>query len=93
MLNDAWAQIAAQRGDLFGWAPVLFGIGITGYFASPVEPAVLTIYSILGLTVVLLAALFVISERASILITAIALLFGGFGIAGLRANMVAEPVL
>ena len=27
MLNDAWAQFAAQRGDLLGWAPVLFGPG------------------------------------------------------------------
>ena len=93
MLYNAWAQILAQRGDLFGWAPVLFGIGITGYFTAPVEPSVLIIYSILGLTVVLFSALFVVSERVRILITAFALLAGGFGIAGLRTNMVAEPVL
>ncbi|AKS46214.1 competence protein ComEC [Octadecabacter temperatus] len=93
MLNDAWAQIAAQRGDLFGWAPVLFGIGITGYFALPIEPSVLTVYSALALTAVLFAVLFVCSERVSLLVTVCALLCAGFGMAGLRTNMVAEPVL
>jgi len=93
MLNDAWAQIAAQRGGLFGWVPVIFAIGITAYFAAPEEPAVLTVLSALGVSGVLFAALMVLSERVSILITVLALLAAGFGIAGLRTNMVAEPVL
>ncbi|SMX31538.1 ComEC/Rec2 family competence protein [Octadecabacter ascidiaceicola] len=93
MLNDAWAQVTAQRGDLFGWAPVLFGIGIAGYFAAPVEPAVLTTYSAFALSVALFGALVVCSERFSLWITVLALLSGGFAIAGLRTNMVAEPVL
>ncbi|MCW1952162.1 MAG: ComEC family competence protein [Octadecabacter sp.] len=93
MLKGAWTQIVAQRGELFGWVPVFFAFGITCYFAAPVEPAVLTIYSTLGLTVVLFAAVYVSPERISPLVVALALLVGGFGVAGLRANMVAEPVL
>ena len=66
MLKGAWAQIAAQRGDLFGWAPILFGLGITVYFAALTEPAALMIYSALAGAVALFASLWVLPERLGI---------------------------
>jgi len=71
--NAIWAQLSEQRGHLFGWAPVVFAVGISFYFAATHEP--------------------LSSDTASIMVAALALIIGGYGLAGLRANLVAEPVL
>ncbi len=41
-LHDLGTQFGAQRGHLFGWKPVLLGLGICGYFAAQSEPAAIT---------------------------------------------------
>lgn len=38
IVHAAWTQLLDQRGYLFGWTPVLLGIGIAFYFAADVEP-------------------------------------------------------
>ncbi|MCF2903786.1 competence protein ComEC family protein [Octadecabacter sp. CECT 8868] len=93
MLQSLWAQTMAQRGHLFGWSPVLMGIGIAWYFSLRSEPTA-------GLCAAMLfaSALAVVSQRLwpdglRIFVVGIALVVGGFGLAGMRANLVAEPVL
>ena len=39
--------LLTQRGHLFPWVPVMFAVGIGGYFSVPVEPG-LTEYAALG---------------------------------------------
>jgi len=38
VLPRMWSEVVNQQGHLFGWTPVLLGIGIAAYFASPTEP-------------------------------------------------------
>lgn len=82
-----------QRGHLLGWVPVMFSIGIGGYFALLFEPR-LPVY--LGLTVV--AALAVAAGRLagpalSPLCYALAIAATGAIAAGARSHWVADPVL
>ena len=93
MLHALGAQFGAQRGHLFGWAPVLLGLGICIYFAVSVEPAFLWCVSALGFGAVGLLFQWLLSDGLRILVVGISLLVGGFGLAGTRANVVAEPVL
>ncbi len=93
MLRPIWENICAQQGYLFGWTPVLLALGICVYFAAPEEPAALTCIVALAIGVAVFCAQVWMPERARIIVFALALMIGGFGLAGVRANMVAEPVL
>nr|WP_268821747.1 ComEC/Rec2 family competence protein [Octadecabacter dasysiphoniae] len=78
---------------MFGWAPVLLAVGISIYFALDQEPnldlcAVLLCVGLLGI-----GAQRWLPDVIRIWIVAISLVLVGFGLAGVRANMVAEPVL
>lgn len=93
LLDWCEAKLDGQRGALFPWSPVCFGIGIASYFALRWEPGqgVWT-----GLVVAMMA--FVIaglrrSEGRFLIVNALVLMIAGFSVAGLRAHMVAETVL
>ena len=81
-----------QRGHLFPWSAVFYGMGIGSFFALRSEPEVL-IWWVVGLG--LLCCLLVVlggSALRPLLIAVICLSFG-FAIAAWRSNQVAEPVL
>ena len=81
-----------QRGHLFPWSAVFYGMGIGIYFALRSEPVML-IWWVVGLG--LLCCLLVVlggSALRPLLIAVICLSFG-FAIAAWRSNQVAEPVL
>lgn len=90
---QAIIEAADQRGHLFGWTPVFMAFGIAIYFAARVEPQPLTCVVALGCGVVVFLAQPWLPERGRAWIIALALVIGGYGLAGVRANMVAEPVL
>ncbi|MBT8411958.1 MAG: competence protein ComEC family protein [Octadecabacter sp.] len=92
-LRDLTDNIQAQRGHLFGWVPVVLGVGICGYFALPYEPAAAICAALLGLGAVMALLSRWVPEGVRPVWLALALLAGGTGLAGVRANMVAEPVL
>lgn len=88
-----WHQVLAQQEHLFGWAPVVLGFGIALYFSASVEPAFGLCLALLtffggGLLVSRFCA-----QGPRIVVLALALVAGGYGVAGVRANLVAEPVL
>ena len=85
--------LEAARGSLFPWAPVCIGMGIGLWFALPREPGAV-FYALLGCGVVaaVLAARLEI-EGVRPLMVAVACLLAGALAAGLRAQMVAAPVL
>lgn len=88
----AWAEEASRRPL---WLPVGLGAGIAVYFALPVEPA-LFIAAGFGLAGALVAAAAIASGeapglRAALAMTAAVLI--GFGVAKLRTEAVAAPVL
>lgn len=86
-------HVNAQRGHLFGWAPVCVGLGITLYFARETEPDVVACMAALVLGLVSVLGQRVFPEGPRPLIVGVALVALGFGLAGVRANAVAEPVL
>lgn len=96
-MNIAIPSIAklllAQRGHLFGWSPVFFGLGVGIYFALRVEPG-LVVYgaAVLGIAASLLAAR-LLGYALAPLGFALAITLAGFCAAGLRAHVVAGPVL
>lgn len=87
-----------QRGHLFPWAPVCVAAGIGSYFGLPAEPPVEAL-AMLGLACLagLLLALRLEGSHRHIafapLAWALVLFAGGLGWAGVRANLVAGPVL
>ena len=92
IFSSAQATLDAQRGDLFPWAPVFFGLGIGIFFALRFEPGQMVWTLVLGS----LCAAFVAAWRMPairLVIAAFVLALAGFSIAGLRAHSVAEPVL
>ncbi len=85
--------VEAQRGHLFVWAPVALSAGIGGYFALPREPAV-WLLALAGCGTAALALLtWRIAPRAAPFALAAALVLAGLALAGLRAHLVAGPVL
>ena len=89
LLSDAFDR---QRGHLFPWLPVAYGIGIGSYFALGREPpgaawAALAVALAIGL------ALALTRFRHSVLLVAALAFAAGLGVAGLRTATVAEPVL
>lgn len=92
-LTSPFAALQAQRGYLFPWAPVMLAVGIGGYFALLSEPGI-GIYSamlalLLGFAVLVRYA----GEGSAPLAISACLVLAGFGLAGARAHLVAEPVL
>lgn len=81
----------AQRGHLFGWVPVCIGIGL--YFALRVEPVVADYVVIAALALVLLALVRPVGAVWSPVLLSLVLVIAGFCLTGLRAQMVAAPVL
>lgn len=89
LLETAFAR---QHGHLLPWAPVCLGVGIGTYFALPTEPG--RPEWLAAAASCLAAALLgwrVVPARPVLAALAIAIL--GFGLAGLRTERVAEPVL
>jgi competence protein ComEC len=85
--------LLSQRGHLFGWAPVCLGVGIGLFFMLRSEPSA-PIYALWGGTVLLMAVLVRWMDAAiSPLFIGAALIFAGMFLAGMRAHMVAGPVL
>jgi len=97
LVGAAWARaaaaaLAAERGRWFLWSPVLLGLGIAGYFALPLEPAVWlgpAASACLGLGAWLLRDRTVAAPLTLVLL----LLAFGFALASLRTATVAAPVL
>jgi len=85
-------QLNAQRGHLFPWSPVFLGTGIGIYFTLPVEPDVVHLAAVAGLSVVLCV---VACSRAgfAFLSWAPMLVAAGLCLAAARAHLVAAPVL
>ncbi|MBS4009382.1 MAG: competence protein, partial [Roseovarius sp.] len=83
----------AQRGALFPWVPVCLACGVGTYFALLREPSVAALWGCGGgaLFFALLAARG--REWSGPLLWAVALVLAGFALAGLRAHLVAGPVL
>ncbi|MDJ0627211.1 MAG: ComEC/Rec2 family competence protein [Rhodobacter sp.] len=85
--------IEAQRGHLFPWVPVMLGAGIGAYFALRVEPGP-TAYLVLVAGVLMSGAgACAAGGRAAPVLTAVSILLTGFCLAGLRAHLVAAPLL
>lgn len=88
-----WAALAAQRGHLFPWVPVVLSIGIGMYFALKWEPD-WPHYLILGGLALTCGAC---ATRAGIVLGPVfwlcALVPAGTVLAGARAQMQAAPVL
>ncbi|MFQ6551969.1 ComEC/Rec2 family competence protein [Aestuariibius insulae] len=85
--------VAAQRGHLFLWVPVAFGLGIGWYFGVKTEPDLALYGSFAGSAVLCAALARWGSESVAPFFVALAVVLCGFCWAGLRANSVAEPVL
>jgi competence protein ComEC len=82
-----------QHGQVFLWMPVMLGVGISLYFAAPLEPqpiAYVTAATCLSLCLILLI---VIPSYYAPPVTILAMVALGFLIAGYRAHSVAAPVL
>ena len=92
LFNPA-VMLDLQRGYLFPWVPVLLAVGIGIYFGLRIEPGV-PVYWSCGLAILGLMAM---SMRLGTARAPPAIMFAlvliGFCLAGIRANLVAEPTL
>ena len=85
--------LARQRGYLFPWVPVCLAVGVGGYFALPREPD-MPDYGFLAVFVLAGALTFTRwPERLRPVVMALMLVGAGVLIVGMRAQIVAEPVL
>lgn len=85
--------LLAQRGQLFNWIPVMLGCGIGAYFAAPVEPVALDLGVLAAVGVLAVASVRPLGAAFGPLALAVALVIAGYGMAALRAQSVAAPVL
>ncbi|MCF6231676.1 MAG: ComEC family competence protein [Rhodobacteraceae bacterium] len=82
-----------QRGALFVWSPVMLAIGIGIYFSLSIEPD-WTVYAGLGVLGMACAGAALARPGGwAAMGWALALVAAGFGLAGVRAHGVADPVL
>ncbi|ATG35759.1 ComEC/Rec2-related protein [Phaeobacter piscinae] len=87
--------LQSQRGDLFPWVPVLFGIGIGLFFSLRVEPGLAHYLWGTGMASAALAMLWRGDRQDAVVFLGWILLLValGFATAGLRAHTVEAPVL
>lgn len=83
-------EIEAGRG--FAWLPVLFGVGILGYFALPAEPSLLAI-AVATVVLTSFAWAFRRHVAAGRVMVAVAVITAGAAIMTVRTAVVAAPVL
>lgn len=86
-------RLDEQRGALFLWVPVVFAIGIAGYFTLRWEPGRSHWTAIIVAALCLLVLGWWRGPGRRLFVTAALLALSGFGVAGLRAHSVAETVL
>ena len=91
--NRIGTALLAQRGALFPWAPVFFGIGIGIYFYLPAEPSWTARCLLLGGAICTAIVAMRTGPAVSPLIWAVSLIVCGVVWAGARSNWVAAPVL
>lgn len=82
-----------QRGRLFLWLPVLLGIGVSLYFAAPLEPDLATYIYLATFAAIVAAFLCFIPAYFAPPLSMLLVVSLGFLIAGARAHLVAAPVL
>ncbi|MGJ8584666.1 MAG: ComEC/Rec2 family competence protein [Marinosulfonomonas sp.] len=87
------ARLDAQRGYLFHWVPVCLAVGIGGYFGLRQEPDLAQYGMALGCICAMLGLGRVLPVRLGPFLWILILVLAGGLLAGLRANMVAAPVL
>ena len=90
LIEGGWL---AQRGALFPWVPVLLACGIGGYFALRSEPAIWMLLACGTGSALLTLAARRGREWSGPVLCAAALVLAGVALAGLRAHLVAGPVL
>jgi competence protein ComEC len=83
----------AQRGRLFLWLPVLLGLGVALYFATPYEPGQMVYRTLGGFALLSGVILAFIPAYYAPPFTALLMVSTGFLSAGFRAHDVAAPVL
>lgn len=86
-------MMLAQRGHLLPWLPVWLAVGIGCFFALKFEPDWPVYAGLFGGAALCAWAARALGEAFSPLALALIAACAGFGVAGLRAHMVAEPVL
>lgn len=82
-----------QRGHLFGWVPVMLGLGIGIYFAARQEPDALDLGVLVLVMGLCLALVRPLGAAWGPVALALALAIAGYGLAALRAQHMAAPVL
>lgn len=87
------SELARQRGHLFPWVPVVLAIGIGAFFSLRSDPSADHIG--LAFCVAIGAALSrrFVNETLQIGLVCVGVFAAGFGIAGVRAQMVATPLI
>ncbi|UWS09666.1 ComEC/Rec2 family competence protein [Phaeobacter inhibens] len=87
--------LQSQRGDLFPWVPVLFGIGIGLFFSLKFEPEPAHYLWGAGIACVALALLWRGDRQDTVVFLGwtVLLIALGFAAAGMRAHAVGAPVL
>lgn len=85
--------LAERRGTLLLFVPVLMGLGIWGYFAWPQEPTAAQWAALGASAAVAAAGARLLPESARLLSGALVVVALGAGLAGMRAHLVAAPVL
>lgn len=82
-----------QRGHLYPWAPVALGIGIAFYFTLKQEPGLLVFLAVSCVMALLAWAALRRPSSAAPMLGGLALVAGGFVLAGAKAHWVAGPVI
>ncbi|WP_417263649.1 ComEC/Rec2 family competence protein [Celeribacter sp.] len=85
--------VDGQHGRLFLWLPVCFGTGVGLFFAQSLEPSRMVLWTLAGLSLLAALALIKTPPRIAPLLVAALAVTLGFLFAGLRTQLVAEPVL
>ena len=92
-LTHPLAALLAARGSLFPWVPVCIALGIGGYFALPEEPGRMAYGAVVVVGLAALCLWRFGGEGGHAPAVALFCLMLGGADAGLRAHMVAAPVL
>ena len=85
--------IDGQRGHLFLWSPVMFGLGIGLFFRLPHDPDFLTATMWMGGSLFLLVGVLYVSQWRWPVMIGLILMSFGCSYASFRSHLVAEPKL